>query len=415
MRIGINIPNELHQRLEPLKPELNISQVCREALAAKAASHERMREWLGDDGISEVVNSVSERVTVREQTYLSILSAIEVDDWEQLGYEDAVAWVQVAEQEDWDILHRTRKFNPGLSGIMPLPIEGIKFFQNRWQDMYDQIMRQDEDFVDWFFEEHGDIDRDGAEREYKTAWLAYVNAVWDRLIQRQKERREESQVERSQQRQEARRNRTQPQLPEQLLNRLSADYQKIITIELGKRNGQPCIRGMPITVYDVLAYLAGGMTEAEVLADFPELTREDILACYAFAAEPKRRILHSYPEIHAHISPELEAQPDKPPFRVIPHNSGFAPGVDEMQLNRLNSQLEEEELLAKLTGSGTTEPEPEAQSEKPPFRVVPNHSKLAPGVESMNLNHLAAELDDELFLAKMERDRAREREQEKSQ
>jgi uncharacterized protein (DUF433 family) len=56
-------------------------------------------------------------------------------------------------------------------------------------------------------------------------------------------------------------------------------YQDIITIEPGKRGGKPCIRGMRITVYDVLEYLASGMTQEEVLADFPYLTQEDILAC----------------------------------------------------------------------------------------------------------------------------------------
>ena len=56
-------------------------------------------------------------------------------------------------------------------------------------------------------------------------------------------------------------------------------YEGIITIEPGKRGGQPCIRGMRITVYDVLSYLASGMTEEQVLVDFPYLTREDILAC----------------------------------------------------------------------------------------------------------------------------------------
>jgi uncharacterized protein (DUF433 family) len=61
-------------------------------------------------------------------------------------------------------------------------------------------------------------------------------------------------------------------------------YQDIITIEPGKRGGQPCIRGMRITVYDVLSYLASGMTEQEVLSDFPELTHEDILASLSFAA-----------------------------------------------------------------------------------------------------------------------------------
>ena len=58
------------------------------------------------------------------------------------------------------------------------------------------------------------------------------------------------------------------------------------------RSGKPCFKGTRITVYDVLEYLAGGMTETEVLDDFLYLTHEDILACFAFAAEPKRRIRH---------------------------------------------------------------------------------------------------------------------------
>lgn len=65
------------------------------------------------------------------------------------------------------------------------------------------------------------------------------------------------------------------------------DYQKIITIEPRKRSGKPCIRGMRITVYDILEYLAGGMTEEEILEDFSELTSEDIKACLAFAAETR--------------------------------------------------------------------------------------------------------------------------------
>jgi uncharacterized protein (DUF433 family) len=67
------------------------------------------------------------------------------------------------------------------------------------------------------------------------------------------------------------------------------DYSKIITIEPGKRSGKPCIRGMRITVYDVLEYLASGMTEAEILADFPVLRSEDIRACLAFAADRERK------------------------------------------------------------------------------------------------------------------------------
>jgi len=69
------------------------------------------------------------------------------------------------------------------------------------------------------------------------------------------------------------------------------DYHRLITIEPGKRGGKPCIRGMRITVYDVLEYLASGMSEDDILRDFPDLTREDIRACLAFAAERERKLL----------------------------------------------------------------------------------------------------------------------------
>lgn len=68
------------------------------------------------------------------------------------------------------------------------------------------------------------------------------------------------------------------------------DYRQIITIEPGKMGGKPCIRGMRITVYDVLDYLASGMTESEILRDFPYITGEDIRACLAFAADRERRL-----------------------------------------------------------------------------------------------------------------------------
>src|SRR5436305_12103396 len=67
------------------------------------------------------------------------------------------------------------------------------------------------------------------------------------------------------------------------------DYTKIITIEPGKRSGKPCIRGLRITVHDVLEYLASGMTQEEILEDFPYLTAEDIRACLAFAADRERK------------------------------------------------------------------------------------------------------------------------------
>lgn len=63
------------------------------------------------------------------------------------------------------------------------------------------------------------------------------------------------------------------------------NYREIITVEPGKRGGRPCVRGMRITVGDVLGWLAAGMSMAEIIEDFPELTETDILACLAFAAD----------------------------------------------------------------------------------------------------------------------------------
>lgn len=63
------------------------------------------------------------------------------------------------------------------------------------------------------------------------------------------------------------------------------NYSNLITLEPGKRSGQPCIRGMRITVADVLSYLASGMSYSEILEDFPDLTQKDIYACLSYAAE----------------------------------------------------------------------------------------------------------------------------------
>jgi uncharacterized protein (DUF433 family) len=70
---------------------------------------------------------------------------------------------------------------------------------------------------------------------------------------------------------------------------MNVPFREIIAVEPGKRGGKPCIRGSRITVYDVLSYLAAGMTHAQILADFPELSEEGILACLAFAADRERQ------------------------------------------------------------------------------------------------------------------------------
>jgi uncharacterized protein (DUF433 family) len=68
------------------------------------------------------------------------------------------------------------------------------------------------------------------------------------------------------------------------------DYRKIITIEAGKRGGKPCIRGMRITVYDILNWLASGMSTEKIIEEYPELQAEDIFAALSFAADRERSI-----------------------------------------------------------------------------------------------------------------------------
>ena len=69
------------------------------------------------------------------------------------------------------------------------------------------------------------------------------------------------------------------------------NYQDIISIEAGKRGGRPCIRGMRIAVADVLGWLAAGLSHEQILADYPELTEDDIRACLAYAADRERRVI----------------------------------------------------------------------------------------------------------------------------
>lgn len=71
------------------------------------------------------------------------------------------------------------------------------------------------------------------------------------------------------------------------------DYRDYITLEPGKRSGKPCVRGLRITVYDILNMLADGMTFDEIMNDFPKITREDILACLAYAANKENRLIRS--------------------------------------------------------------------------------------------------------------------------
>lgn len=76
------------------------------------------------------------------------------------------------------------------------------------------------------------------------------------------------------------------------MDRFRTSYQQIITVEPGKCGGRPCIRGLRISVADVLGWLAAGMSHQKIIADYPELTDDDIRACLAYAADPERQIVN---------------------------------------------------------------------------------------------------------------------------
>ena len=88
-------------------------------------------------------------------------------------------------------------------------------------------------------------------------------------------------------------------------------YEKVLTIDPGKRGGKPCVRGLRITVYDVLEYLASGMSEQEIMADFPDLEAEDIRACLEVAADRERFFAPGGMRILPHNSQRCRA--------LIPH------------------------------------------------------------------------------------------------
>ena len=169
MRIGLNIPDELLTRLEPLKPSINVSQICREAIEAYADYYERASMMIEVDRTFHE----AERIWHQEES--------RTVDWEELGYADAKAWVEKAELEDLENLFhnlgvaRRKNREPFIPFWRYIP--GTKDFGHRrgehsewfiWQTELDEAVNP----------------YTSAEREYTKAWLAYVTAVWQQVDQR---------------------------------------------------------------------------------------------------------------------------------------------------------------------------------------------------------------------------------------
>ena len=194
MRIGLNIPDDLLARLEPLKPSINVSQICREAIEAYVDSYERASMKMEDDGVLEE----AERIWRQEES--------RIVDWEELGYVDGKTWIERAELEDLENLFHNLGVAKRKNREPFIP------FWRYIPDTKDFGHRRGE-HAEWFIWQC-ELDETGnpyirAEREYTRGWLAYVTAVWQQLGQRRRVRAKEMV--------DQRKSRPQPEVPARLL------------------------------------------------------------------------------------------------------------------------------------------------------------------------------------------------------
>ena len=173
MRIGVNIPNDLYRRMEPIKHTINISQVCREAIETYVEDYERARDRLESDDINETVDRL-----FSEEEQMTI-------DWKELGWTDAKTWVEAVDKENFEhLFHRVDilKKQGRPTWIVPPPgaPEAKRFDQRAWEHSE-------------YFEHLFDLNQEGdpqgdAEEEYGRAWLAYVCAVREEIQNLREER-----------------------------------------------------------------------------------------------------------------------------------------------------------------------------------------------------------------------------------
>ena len=216
MRIGINIPNDLHRRLEPLKKYVNVSQICREAIKDRIRCYEKA---VASRSSEDIVSAI-ERVWKEELEMRAILEV----DLGMLGCKDAEPWIETAELKDWNYLHHRqevieRQGRPRWEVHIP-HIQGVKTFHERYTELQNRISRQDDQFLDWLYDEHSGIDIAAAEREYMSAWLVCTDSAWDLFL----EKRGHYLEERRRERLEEGPNLSSPPVPEKLLRELEAEH-----------------------------------------------------------------------------------------------------------------------------------------------------------------------------------------------
>ena len=214
MRIGINIPNHLHRRLEPVKQYVNVSQICREAIEDRIRCYERAVESLGNGDIVKAMDR-----TWKEEREL--MAVVEVD-WGMCGLRDAESWVEAAGLRDWNYLHHRQEVIDGQGrprwDVPPPYLDGVKTFDDHYTELLKRIREQDDQFLDWLYDEHGGLDREMAQREYMSAWLACTDSAWNLLHDMRGRYTEERRREQAQEGS----NRPKPTFPQKLLRELGA-------------------------------------------------------------------------------------------------------------------------------------------------------------------------------------------------
>ena len=213
MRIGVNIPDDLIRRLDPLKPELNLSQICRDAITSHVEKYEKAVAHLNTGLTQDVLNKVYEE----EARCRAIVDV----DWESRGYENAILWVESASRKDWNDLHklraRLRRDNLPEWGVEP-PISGpngdrVPCFDHLRREYYQTELSQSDEFLDWLDANGIQMNWDKARVDYGRSWLAYVDAAWDVI----RKRREEDQRNLKRERRAARHSRLEPTIRNDLL------------------------------------------------------------------------------------------------------------------------------------------------------------------------------------------------------
>ncbi len=200
MRIGINVPDDLLKRMEPLKTVTNVSQICRDAIKTHVETYERALARAKEDGMDAIAERLGNMLVPQEV------------DWELLGIEDAKMWVQLAKLEDFEyLLHRLEVLErQGRSPYeVPIPrVQGDKFFEERsyeHDEWFDSQIETDEDnnpFIE-------------AKLVYQRGKLSYILAVWNMAKEIAKEKHKIKSIASEKARREA---RNQIKVPDHLVN-----------------------------------------------------------------------------------------------------------------------------------------------------------------------------------------------------